>query len=255
MSTLKILRLEERWIAVDKPSGLLSVPGRGPEKADCVVARAAVEFGWIREVHRLDEATSGVMILARDAESHRRFCSLFAERKTRKTYVAICAALSSEGGKDCRDQVIPLGDAGHGGHAFSRSAVSSGGAKIRDGKLFPSAAALGDSGRIVLFQRLDPENRPRQVVDFERGKEAVTHWCVLETAEDRVRLELRPLTGRTHQLRLACARMGVPIFGDALYAPPDVAAAAERLMLHASLIGFPDPFGGNWITVESPLPF
>ncbi len=253
MKNLKILRLEERWLAVYKPSGLLSVPGRGPQKADCAVARAAAEFGWIREAHRLDEATSGVMILARDAEAHRRLSALFAERKIQKTYVAICAA--GRGGRAlCDPPPFSEADEGRG-----EQEVPGGGA-LRGGKslgwrLFPATASAGDSGRCVLFQRLDPENRPRQILDPEHGKEAVTLWRVLEAAEGRVRLELRPLTGRTHQLRLACAEMGVPILGDALYAPPDVAAAAGRLMLHAQSICFPEPFSGELIMIESPPPF
>ena len=216
MTPLRVFYADEHLVVVDKPSGLLSVPGRGSGKADCAVSRAAAEFGWIREAHRLDQPTSGLLLLARSPEAHRRLSAAFAERRVRKTYIAVCASR-------------PFG--GEGG----RGAVA--------------------AGRIVLRQRLDPENRPRQVVDEEQGKEAVTLWRVLDSGMERCRLELRPLTGRTHQLRLACAEAGAPILGDALYAPPGTADAADRLLLHAASIRFPAPFGGGRIVIESPAPF
>ena len=79
-----MLHADERLLVFDKPSGLLSVPGIGPEKADCLVARAEVEYPGARIVHRLDRDTSGVIVLARDAEAHRQLSVAFQERHTSK---------------------------------------------------------------------------------------------------------------------------------------------------------------------------
>ena len=84
-----VLHADERLLVFDKPSGLLSVPGIGPEKADCLVARAEVEYPGARIVHRLDRDTSGVIVLARDAEAHRQLSVAFQERHTSKRYLAL----------------------------------------------------------------------------------------------------------------------------------------------------------------------
>ena len=86
-----MLHADERLLVFDKPSGLLSVPGIGPEKADCLVARAEVEYPGARIVHRLDRDTSGVIVLARDAEAHRHLSVAFQERQTSKRYLALVA--------------------------------------------------------------------------------------------------------------------------------------------------------------------
>lgn len=215
---LRILYEDSQLLAVDKPAGLLSVPGRGPEKADCVVSRASEEYGWIREAHRLDQATSGILLLARNAEAHRNLSAAFADRLTYKTYVALTVRLPADPG-------IP-------------------GVEFRD--------FSDEPGLIVVHQRLDPENRPRQVVDLLRGKRAVTGWKSLGTVRDSFcRLELSPLTGRTHQLRLALAVCGAFIPGDCLYAPEDLQEAMPRLMLHATGLRFPHPSTGEEVEICS----
>lgn len=85
---MRVLLEADGLLAVDKPSGLLSVPGRGPEKADCVVARLSRTRPWVREVHRLDQDTSGVLLLATDANTHRAMAAAFAERRVDKAYEA-----------------------------------------------------------------------------------------------------------------------------------------------------------------------
>ncbi len=127
MTGLTILYKDKFIIAVEKPSGLLSVPGRGPEKADCAVARTAAEYGWIREVHRLDQATSGILLLARAPEAHRELSGSFAAREVEKAYIAITKSLPN--------------DPGHDGVVFRTD-------------------ESGKTGRITLYQRLNPDNRP-----------------------------------------------------------------------------------------------
>jgi tRNA pseudouridine32 synthase/23S rRNA pseudouridine746 synthase len=109
-----------------------------------------------------------------------------------------------------------------------------------------------DRGTIALPLRLDPDDRPRQVVDAHHGKDAVTDWEVLARVDGRTRLALSPRTGRTHQLRVHCAvGLGAPIVGDRLYGR----ATAPRLLLHAEAVAFAHPRTGATISVELPAPF
>jgi len=89
MDYMQILYSDRALACVDKPSGLLSVPGKGPNKQDCVVSRLVEQFGWAREAHRLDMDTSGLMIVALDADSHRDLCKQFRDRTVIKEYEAV----------------------------------------------------------------------------------------------------------------------------------------------------------------------
>lgn len=217
---LKIVFEDSDLLVVEKPSGLLSVPGRGPEKADCVVARASSEYAWVREVHRLDQATSGLMLLARNPEVHKLLSIDFAERRVVKSYQALVPVLPSDPGLS--------------------------------GILFQPPET--ERGRIVIHQRLNPEDRPRQVIDPEKGKKAITDWVQMELSDNQYegfRLRLYPETGRTHQLRLTLACCGAAIYGDSLYAPTDIAQATSRLMLHAEYLRVLHPLTGNKLELRS----
>ncbi len=113
----------------------------------------------------------------------------------------------------------------------------------------------GESGCIDLPLICDWPNRPLQMVCFERGKPAQTDWRLLKREPAATRLELRPLTGRSHQLRVHMRALGHPILGDSFYADPAALAAADRLQLHAQAIELRHPDGGKWIRFEAPLPF
>ena len=203
-----ILLARPRYLLVDKPAGLLSVPGIGPANADCVVVRVGRDHPSARIVHRLDQATSGVMVLALDADAHRELSRQFELRRVEKAYQAMVAG-----------------------------------------------APAADEGVIDLPMRKDMERKVRHLIDHQQGKPAITQWRVLERLGDRTRLELRPLTGRSHQLRLHLATIGHPILGDVFYAPPQVAEAAPRLLLHAERLAFDDPDSGARVVVESRAPF
>lgn len=182
--SLRILHADERLIVVDKPAGLLSVPGR--TEADCACARVQAIYPDALVVHRLDQATSGLLLFARGAQAQRELSADFAERRVGKRYVALVAgALPGEGLID-----LPLG--------------------------------------------ADWPNRPRQQVDLVHGKPSQTRWCSLGLEGTHTRVALEPVTGRSHQLRVHLAHLGHPIVGDTLYAPPEIAAASSRLLLHAS---------------------
>ena len=209
---LQIVHRGERVVVVDKPAGLLSVPGKGEANQDCAVARVRAMFPSATGpmiVHRLDKDTSGLLIVALDPEAQRDLSMQFERREVEKSYTALV------------DGIVPL-----------------------------------ESGTIDVPIRMDPDNRPYQVVDRSHRRPAVTCYKVLAYETDRTRLELIPLTGRTHQLRVHCAHMGHPILGDVLYGPqPRTAEAAPRLMLHAGMLTFTDPDSGRRLRVVRPAPF
>jgi len=200
---------DETLIVVEKPTGLLAVPGRGEAKSDCLAVRVAAHFADARVVHRLDMATSGLMLFARGAPAQRELSEAFASRRVGKRYLAVV-----QGRVDA------------------------------------------DEGTIALPLAADWPNRPRQKVDMLHGKPSLTHWRVLaRDAAGRTRLELEPVTGRSHQLRVHLASLGHAIVGDALYATPEVAAQAPRLLLHASHLEFDHPVDGRRLAFDSPAPF
>ncbi|MEI8169719.1 MAG: RluA family pseudouridine synthase [Rhodoferax sp.] len=210
---LSVLYADEALLVLDKPAGLLSVPGRGKDKQDCLSARALRAYPDALIVHRLDMATSGVMVFARGIQVQRRLNEAFASRAVSKRYIAVV-----------------------------------------DGLLTPPAA---DWGVIDLPIGVDWPNRPLRVIDPEHGKPSVTRWRVLSQnlAEQTTRVELEPITGRSHQLRVHLLALGHAIVGDALYASPRVLAMNERLLLHACTLAFAHPVSGQVLQFDSPLPF
>jgi tRNA pseudouridine32 synthase / 23S rRNA pseudouridine746 synthase len=119
------------------------------------------------------------------------------------------------------------------------------------------AGRLEAEGVIDLPLAADWPNRPRQVVNHERGKPSRTHWRALayDEATDATRVELEPVTGRSHQLRVHLQSLGHPILGDTLYAPAHLQERAPRLMLHATLLAFAHPASGEPMSFSSPAPF
>lgn len=208
---LKIIYQDIELVVVDKPSGLLSVPGRGPDKQDCVVNRAKRLFlDMINQpaVHRLDMYTSGLMLLAKTTGVHRRLSQQFELRQVQKKYIALVEGVV--------------------------------------GRV---------EGEIRLSFRLDPSNRPHQVYDPIQGKLGITRWKRLSVDKHHTRIEFKPLTGRTHQLRLHAAHpkgLGVPIVGDHLYGNGQ---EGDPMCLHASRLKFQHPSNGREMDIGSEPPF
>lgn len=214
MLGLKILYRDDDIIVVDKQSGVLSVPGRGPEKTDCIVNRVRRLFPNCIEqpsVHRLDMETSGILVLAFTEAAHRTLSKQFESGEIQKEYVALLDGVLAKKG-------------------------------------------IAQHGQMELFFRLDVDNRPHQIWDTVYGKKAVTEWNVADvedyhapdgTTRPVTRVRFTPHTGRTHQLRLASASehgFGTPIIGDTLYG---TCARGERLMLHAQHLTFTHPTTGE----------
>ncbi|WP_208299904.1 pseudouridine synthase, partial [Aquabacterium sp. A08] len=170
---------DDALLVLDKPAGLLSVPGRGPEHADCLSARVQALYPDALVVHRLDMATSGLVLMARGPEAQRTLSRAFAERRVHKRYVAVVA-----------------------------------------GQPDPAGADADGWCEIHLPLIVDWPNRPKSKVDFALGKPSHTRWRLAPDAPSAVagaaagptaRLELEPVTGRSHQLRVHLQALGHPI--------------------------------------------
>ena len=210
--SIPVLHVDTFLLVADKPAGLLSVPAGGPGRDDCLAARIQARWADARIVHRLDAATSGLVLFARGAEMLRRMSLAFEQRVVGKQYLAVVH-----------------------GHVVQ------------------------DSGEIDLPLAEDADNRPRQIVDPLRGRRALTRYRVLDrqgTGADAIsRLELKPVTGRAHQLRVHLLSLGHPILGDPLYAPPESAARFARMHLHATRVAFMHPHTRVPMVFDSPVPF
>jgi tRNA pseudouridine32 synthase/23S rRNA pseudouridine746 synthase len=213
---LDFVHVDAHLLVIDKPSGLLSVPGRGADKQDCAAARAQRAYPDALVVHRLDMATSGLLLMARGAATQSILGRAFASRQVVKRYLACVAGRPDMG-----------------------------------------AADVDGWGLIDLPLAADWPNRPRRIVDAERGKPSQTRWRLLahDMRSDTSRLELEPLTGRSHQLRVHLQSLGHPILGDSLYAPPEVQARSPRLLLHATALQLVHPSTGERAAWTSTAPF
>ena len=201
---MKPLHQDEHLLVLEKPSGLLSVPGRGPDKQDCLAKRVQAICPEALVVHRLDQDTSGLLLMARGPEAQRRMSRLFETRQVHKRYVAVVA------GQALQSQAAEPADA-DGWHSIE--------------------------GPILL----DWERRPIHIIHPD-GKPSQSRWRALQSSDIATLVELEPVTGRTHQLRVHMQSIGHPMLGDALYAPAPVRAMSPRLMLHAQSLSFPHPF-------------
>lgn len=204
---IKIIYEDEAIMVVNKPPGLLSVPGK--EQSDSVYTQIKNMYPSIEGpiiIHRLDMSTSGILLLAKSKIIHEHLQKQFLEQTIKKRYVALLDGVISE-----------------------------------------------KNGEINLPLRVDLNDRPRQMVCYEYGKEAITHWQVIEQRKNQTLIHFHPLTGRTHQLRVHSAHklgLNTPIVGDPLYGKK-----SNRLMLHAEHIDFFHPIKKRRLSFTQPIDF
>ena len=196
---LDIIYQDNDIVVLNKSSGLLSVPGRLPEHQDCLQNRVQRVLPTATIVHRLDMATSGLLIMALNKPAHVAISRQFEQRKTQKSYIA---------------RVF--------GHIKEQQ------------------------GSVDLPLICDWPNRPKQKVDHENGKKSLTHYKVLQLEESKTEtqsslVELTPVTGRSHQLRVHMLALGHPILGDRLYAHEQALTVSPRLQLHAQMLTITHP--------------
>ena len=204
---LDILHEDTAILVLNKPAGLLTVPGKLAGRQDCLITRLQAARWDALTVHRLDCDTSGVIIFARTKLAQGFLGQEFEQRRAQKTYVA----------------------------------------RLK-GSLTP------DNGTVDLPLGSDWDYRPRQKIDHEHGRPAVTDWQVLDRNEAETRVRLTPHTGRSHQLRVHMLALGHPILGDQIYAP-ETRADHSRLMLHAETLSLHHPVTKDRVTFTAPAPF
>ena len=206
-SVLDVVYDDDSFTVLNKPSGMLTVPGKLLD--DSLLSRYQAVFTEAQGpvvVHRLDQETSGLVIFAKDKTTHKALQQQFEQHTIKKRYIALLEGQVTQ-----------------------------------------------DEGIIDLPLLPDVEDRPRQRVDYEHGKRAVTRYHVLERSDGLTRIALEPFTGRTHQLRVHCSHpqgLNCPIVGDRLYGN-----ASSRLMLHAQSITLVHPVSGHSMTLECDPPF
>lgn len=259
---------EDEWLlVVNKPAGMLSVPGKAEDR-DSVYHRLKKKYPEATGpmiVHRLDMATSGLLLVAKTKEVHQDLQAQFANRSIKKRYVAVLdgAIIKTE------KEIKPIAEKAI---LIAKETVLT--------KKTAKAERTGNTGRIELPLCLNPLDRPRQMVSSEHGKEAITEYQIISESEritsesentfnesNRIdelersinesrkytRIIFYPLTGRTHQLRVHAAHpegLGCPILGDELYGKK-----ADRLYLHAEYIEFRHPIYGNILCIQKEADF
>lgn len=205
---LDLLYVDSDLVIVNKPAGLLSVPGRGEDKQDSMLHRLQTEYPDAQTVHRLDMDTSGILLFARNADTQRAMSRLFEQRRIYKAYLARVWGVPKE-----------------------------------------------TRGSINLPLIADWPNRPRQKIDFTLGKPALTHYQLLTVNQQHSLIQLYPVTGRSHQLRLHMSALGHPILGDPLYGTAMSRCASPRLLLHAEQLRFEHPFTGKPVNLQCQAEF
>ena len=259
---------EDEWLlVVNKPAGMLSVPGKAEDR-DSVYHRLKKKYPEATGpmiVHRLDMATSGLLLVAKTKEVHQDLQAQFANRSIKKRYVAVLDGAIIKTEKETK----PIAEKAI---LLAKETVST--------KKTAKAERTGNTGRIELPLCLNPLDRPRQMVSREHGKEAITEYQIISESEritsesentfnesNRIdesersinesrkytRIIFYPLTGRTHQLRVHAAHpegLGCPILGDELYGKK-----ADRLYLHAEYIEFRHPIYGDILCIQKEADF
>jgi tRNA pseudouridine32 synthase/23S rRNA pseudouridine746 synthase len=208
---VQVMYADEHLLVVNKPSGLLSVPGRYIK--DCVIQRMRINYPQVAIVHRLDLDTSGLQMMSLSKKATSDINRQFRERQVYKEYIADVHGVMADDNGEIDSRIAP-----------------------------------------------DTLNRPRQLIDPVNGKDALTRFNVVERhvnteAASSTRVKLKPVTGRSHQLRVHLASIGHPILGCDLYAHEEARNQANRLHLHATLLRISHPESGEEIEFVSEVPF
>jgi tRNA pseudouridine32 synthase / 23S rRNA pseudouridine746 synthase len=207
---IAVLHQDENFLIINKPAGLLSVPGRHPANHDSVQSRLAKIYPGSAIVHRLDFDTSGIMVIPLNKAALSDISKQFQARSIHKTYTAIVSGIVEQ-----------------------------------------------DRGEINLPIAADRDNRPKYKICMHDGKQSLTEYSVIDRLKEKniSRLQLHPVTGRSHQLRLHLQAIGHAILGDVFYASQEVVGQSSRLLLHATELHFSHPMTKKEIQFYSEPPF
>ena len=203
---MKIIYEDRHLIVLDKPAGLSVLPDGWEKDSDYLVKRLEKQYEEVLIVHRLDKITSGVLVFARDTETHRALSIQFENHEARKTYHAIV-----EGNPKWEEKVA----------------------------MHPLRANVG--------------HKHRTMVDDKKGKPSETKFRVIKRFQEAALIEAKPLTGRTHQIRVHAYALGHPLVEDVLYGARDQ-YGISRPMLHAQTLSFIHPATNERVKFSAPHP-
>ena len=202
-------------MVINKPAGLLSVPGKGEALTDSVQTRLLQEESKTLLVHRLDRDTSGILVFALNKAAQRHISIQFQQRQTEKKYHAIVEGHLSVHFEDFAEINVPV--------------------------------------------RYDEAHPPLHIADESNSKSAQSYYQIIENFYIQdvpvSRIVLKPITGRSHQLRVHTQYIGHPIIGDTLYATAQGQLLSERLCLHAAELSFVHPVTGQTLNFVCQTPF
>jgi tRNA pseudouridine32 synthase/23S rRNA pseudouridine746 synthase len=209
VSSVPILYQDDDILVVNKPAGILSVPGNNPADGLSVIEILKPDFPDARAAHRLDMATSGLLIIALGKHALVHISNQFQVRTVDKTYHALVYGTPSH-----------------------------------------------TNGIINAPLICDYPNRPKQKLCHDIGKPSITEWKVIDKIDtQKTLLELKPRTGRSHQLRVHCASIGHPIIGDYFYADDTALSLSDRLELYAVYLSFIHPVTNEKMEFNAPSPY
>ena len=219
---IQVVYEDDTLLVLDKPSGLLSVPGKGEDKQDCLSARVQAVYANALVVHRLDMATSGLMVMARGLQAQRSLSKAFAGREVLKRYCAVVSGAMSHRPDEWGVINLPI--------------------------------ALDWPRRPL--RSIDEATGKPSLTHWQIDAQVLSATdAVFDQSAAFTRLLLAPKTGRSHQLRVHLAAIGHPILGDTLYAPIEVQTQSARLLLHASSLTLANPATARTMQFDSPSPF
>jgi tRNA pseudouridine32 synthase/23S rRNA pseudouridine746 synthase len=232
---------DEYLLVINKPSGLLSLSGKHPLNKDSVHWRLVQDFPTATLIHRLDFGTSGLMLVALNKEINKQICEQFSQRTVTKYYEAVLD-----------------------GKLLVQTPLSGGGFEIAEQELEGQGCAQSEKhekyekhGEINIPIIKDADNFPLQKVCHQTGKQAVSQYQIVSynQTNNTTKVLFKPITGRTHQLRIHSREIGHSIIGCDLYDLNQSYFKAERLMLHASRLVFTHPITNEEMDVELPADF
>ena len=203
---MNIIFLDEHILVINKPAGIPVLPDGWEQDAPYLVKMLEEEFGKLWVVHRLDKGTSGVMIVARDAETHRALNMQFETHEAQKTYHAIV-----EGNPKWEKKIAK----------------------------HPLRANVG--------------KKHRTAVDDKHGKPSETRFKIIKRYQAAALVEAKPMTGRTHQIRVHAYALGHPLLGDILYGAQET-HLITRPALHAQSLSLIHPVTRERMKFTTPHP-
>lgn len=247
-------------LVVHKPTGLLSVPAPGRRRERDVIGALGRQFGTLLPVHRLDEETSGLLMIARSKAVQTRLKDALEKHAIERTYVAVVSGTFPAKPITCDTVIVRnRGDGLRGsvdaGDRKDQTTASRGPQRRKEPTSLRATSSSTPARDKAPLRASRRSVRAPLAADEDEGKRAITHFRKIEAwGRHATLIEARLETGRTHQVRIHASELGHPVLGEPLYAPRGVANAAPRMLLHARELRLAHPTTGTRLVVFAPWP-